>query len=89
MDSYAMPLDEWINTNPSAEREEPKFGGLTANLAEGGGVLIEWLGLKCVYLQSTADFVDWEDLSETAGYSSWTVPAESDASYFRLVEPEQ
>jgi hypothetical protein len=87
---YTLPLDLWTgtDTNRIANLEEPKFGYLKAIPGSSGQVQIEWLGLKCVSLQTTTNLTSgWLTHPASAGSSGTNWPADGDQVFFRLVDP--
>jgi hypothetical protein len=88
--SYSMPLDNWLSTNATylATRTEPKFGLLTAAPGSPGQVSVQWLGLKCVQLQSSPLLspASWSNNTGTDGTSATNLPASGGQHYFRLID---
>jgi len=89
--SYTLPLDTWTGTIPAniANLQEPKYGNLRIVPGSPGQVQVEWLGIKCVQLQS-ADSIgggSWVTYTNTSGFSGTNLPSSSGQQYFRLVDP--
>lgn len=87
--SYTLPLDSWTGTDPVriANLAEPMFGYLRISPQAPGKIIIDWLGLKCVGLQSTTNLATWLDYPASAGTSSTNWPLSGDQMFFRLVKP--
>lgn len=89
-ENYTLPQDTFIGTNEVsvAERTEPKFGNLVAVPGAPGQVQIQWLGLKCVQLESTTNLTssDWITYPATDGLGSTNWSASGLQEYFRLLD---
>jgi hypothetical protein len=89
--SYTLPLDIWTGTNAAniANLQEPKYGNLRAVPGAPGQVQVQWLGYKCVQLQSAGSLGggSWVTYTNTSGFSSTNFPSSSGQQYFRLVDP--
>jgi hypothetical protein len=53
----------------------------------GGSFILEWVGGPGIRLQTRAAFdqAEWTDVPGTEGVSGYSLPAQSDSAYFRLV----
>jgi hypothetical protein len=87
--SYSLPLDQWTGTNANniANLQEPKFGLLTATPGGPGQIAVNWLGLKCVGLQSSTTLTNWTALPATDGQSATNIPTSGNLQFFRLSAP--
>lgn len=86
---YVMPQDAWIGSNTNANlRAETKFGSLVAVPGQPGEVQLEWMGLKCVQLQSTTNLTSpfWTTHAGTDGNNSAVMPTTDDQRFFRLFD---
>ena len=87
--NYTMPTDMWIGTNSnSALRTETKFGALVAVPGSPGQVQLQWMGMKCVQLQSTTDLTttNWVNHAASDGANSTNMPASESMQFFRLID---
>jgi hypothetical protein len=83
--NYVLPLDLWINNNPTTPRVETQLGGLTATASTPGNVLVKYLGLKCATLQSATNVAGpWQYKADASGVGSNTFPASLKQEYYRL-----
>ena len=79
----------YTNAANIANLQEPKFGNLRVVPGSPGQVQIQWLGYKCVELQSASSIVggSWITYSNTSGFSGTNFPTAGGQQYFRLVDP--
>jgi hypothetical protein len=89
--SYTLPLDNWTGTNANniANLQEPKFGNLRIVPGSPGQVQVQWLGYKCVQLQSAGNLSSpaWITYTNTSGFSGTNLPSTGGQQFFRLVDP--
>ncbi len=88
--NYSFPQDNWLGTNATflANRTEPKFGNLVAVPGAPGQVQIQWLGLKCVQLQSISNLTTgtWVTYPATDGLSTSNKTVVGSSEFFRLID---
>jgi hypothetical protein len=80
--SYTMPLDVF-----GVQAVEPPVVSFVIGSGSSGSVTLTWSGRPGVRLQS-ADSLDkpmWQDVADTDGQSSKTLPANGAAQFFRLL----
>ena len=77
-----LPLDTF-----GTQYVEPKVGGLAIGSPSGGSVPITWLSYPNVNLQSSTDLFNWQNVPNTTGASSISLPVGSNSQFFRLIQP--
>jgi hypothetical protein len=81
--NFVMPMDTFGD-----QLVEPAFGNLKIANPSAGAVLITWLGLPNVHLQTSSNpGAGWQDHPETAGLSSTNWPVGGGSLFFRLIQP--
>ncbi len=88
--NYTLPLDLWTGTDLGriANLKEPKFGYLAISPGAPGQVQLQWLGLKCVSLQTATNLTSgWSTDTTTTGLSATNWSSGDSQIFFRLVDP--
>jgi hypothetical protein len=63
------------------------LGGINVGPLTGGNINLSWVGNPAVNLQSTTNLIaNWQDVPNTLGLYSLTVPVTGPQKFFRLVE---
>jgi hypothetical protein len=83
--SYVLPLD-----NFGVQTVEPVVGSLALSAnASGSQVTLNWNGRPGVHVQSATSLSNpvWQDLNNTVGLSTITLPSSGPTTFYRLVKP--